>query len=82
MDFARLKKGIFVNQRKYILHLFDETWLLGYKAIDTQLEPNVKLSSTNLKDVIDRDKFQRLVGRLIYLSHTSLDIAFALSMIS
>ena len=30
----------------------------------------------------DRDSYQRLVGRLIYLSHTRPDIAFSVSMVS
>ncbi|RVW86979.1 hypothetical protein CK203_043479 [Vitis vinifera] len=34
------------------------------------------------EDVVDRDNFQCLIGRLIYLSHTRLDIAFAVSMVS
>ncbi|RVX03687.1 Retrovirus-related Pol polyprotein from transposon RE2 [Vitis vinifera] len=31
---------------------------------------------------VDREKYQRLVGRLIYLSHTRPDIAFAVSVVS
>ena len=32
--------------------------------------------------MIDRERFQKLMGKLIYLSHTSLDIAFVVSMVS
>nr|XP_019702109.1 uncharacterized protein LOC109504966 [Elaeis guineensis] len=31
---------------------------------------------------VDRERYQRLVGRLIYLSHTRPDIAYAISVIS
>ena len=31
---------------------------------------------------MDREKYQRLVGRLIYLSHTRPDIAFIVSVVS
>ena len=31
---------------------------------------------------VDREKYQRLVGRLIYLSHTRPNIAFAVSVVS
>ena len=70
-----------MNQRKYILDLLTETGLLGCKAVETPVEPNLKLKA-NPDDVIDREKFQRLVGKLIYLSHTRPDIAFAVSLLS
>ena len=82
MEFARSKQGLFVNQRKYILDLLDETGFLGCKPVDTPVEANVKLNPAKSEDIVDREKFQRLVGRLIYLSHTRPDIAFAVSRIS
>ncbi|KAJ9678560.1 hypothetical protein PVL29_020667 [Vitis rotundifolia] len=82
MEFARSKEGIFVNQRKYVLDLLDETGMLGCKPAETPIEPNVKLQPIKAKNVKDRDRYQRLVGRLIYLSHTHPDIAFSISMVS
>ena len=70
MEFARLKKRIFVNQRKYVLDL-----LLGCRVAETTIDPNLKL----LKD---KERYQRLVGRLIYLSHTHFDIVYVVSMAS
>lgn len=32
--------------------------------------------------MLDEEQYQRLVGKLIYLSHTHPDIAFAVSMVS
>uniref|UniRef100_F6HBQ8 ABC-type xenobiotic transporter n=1 Tax=Vitis vinifera TaxID=29760 RepID=F6HBQ8_VITVI len=82
MEFARSKEGIFVNQWKYVLDLLDETGMLGCKLAETPIELNVKLQPKKAKNVKDRDRYQRLVGRLIYLSHTCLDIAFSVSMVS
>ena len=82
MEFARSKKGIFISQRKYILDLLIETGLLGCKATKTPIEPNLKLQPASLVEVIDKEKYQCLVGRLIHLSHTRPDIAFAVSMVS
>lgn len=31
--------------------------------------------------LVDTNRYQRLVGKLIYLSHTELDIAFAVSLV-
>ncbi|RVW45622.1 Retrovirus-related Pol polyprotein from transposon RE1 [Vitis vinifera] len=82
MEFARSKEGVFVNQRKYVLDLLDETGMLGCKPVETPIELNVKLQPTKAKNVKDRDRYQRLVGRLIYLSHTRPDIVFSMSMVS
>ena len=82
MEFARSKKGIFISQRKYILDSVSETSLLGCKAAETPLEPNLKLQPASPVEVIDKEKYQRLVGRLIYISHTHPDIAFVVSMVS
>ena len=72
MEFARSKEGIFVNQLKYVLDLLNETGMLGCKPVETPIEPNIKLQPTKAKNVKDRDRYQRFVGRLIYLSHSIL----------
>jgi hypothetical protein len=82
MEFARSKEGIFINPRKYILDLLGETGLLGYNAAETPIEPNLKLHAAKTGEVKDREQYQRLIGRLIYLSHTHPDIAFAVNMVS
>ncbi|RVW67170.1 Retrovirus-related Pol polyprotein from transposon RE1 [Vitis vinifera] len=57
MEFARSKEGIFVNQRKYVLDLLDETGMLGCKPAETPIELNVKLQPTKAKNVKDRDRY-------------------------
>ncbi|KAA3462041.1 transcription factor TGA4-like isoform X1 [Gossypium australe] len=82
MEFSRSKEGIFVSQCKYILDLLKETGLLGCKAAGTPFEPNLKLEHVEGENVVNVDKFQRLVGRLLYLSHTRPDITFTVSKVS
>lgn len=82
MEFARSKEGIFLNQRKYILDLLAETGMTGCKAVETPMDPNVKLKSVAEDEIVDKERYQRLAGRLFYLSHTRPDIAFAVSVIS
>lgn len=82
MKFVRSNEGIFVNQRKYILDLLGETGMLGCKAAETPIEPNTKLQEAEAKDVVNKEKYQRLVGRLIYMSHTRPAITFAVNVVS
>ncbi|XP_048235710.1 uncharacterized protein LOC125371219 [Ricinus communis] len=78
---ARSEKGIFISQRKYVLDLLKKTGMLGCKPVDTPIEANHRLKE-NVGELVDIDRYQRLVGRLIYLSHTRPDIAYAVSIVS
>ena len=72
MEFARSKKGIFVSQRKYVLDLLGEIGLLGCKTAETPIEPNLKLEPAKLKDVVNKDQFQRLVWETdLLITYTS-----------
>ena len=82
MEVARSKKGIVVSQQKYILNLLKETGMMGCRPANTPIDPNQKLQSEGKGDPVDTTRYQRLVGRLIYLSHIRPDIAFAVSLVS
>lgn len=43
MEFARIKREIFVSQRKYILDLLEETRLMDCKPANTPIEPDLNL---------------------------------------
>ncbi|CAL9010681.1 unnamed protein product [Prunus brigantina] len=77
IEVARSKHGIFLSQRKYILDLLAETGMLDCKPIDTPSEQNHKLGLYPDQVPTDKECYQRLVGKLIYISHTRPDIAYA-----
>ena len=82
IDVARSKRGIYFTQRKYILDLLNETEMLGCKPAGTPIHQNHQLGAITKGILVDKWRYQRLVGRLIYLSHTRPDIAYAISMFS
>ncbi|KAA0054133.1 Cysteine-rich RLK (RECEPTOR-like protein kinase) 8 [Cucumis melo var. makuwa] len=79
---AKSKEGISVSQRKYTLDLLTETGMLGCCPADTLIEFNCKLGNSDDQVPVDKEQYQCLVGKLIYLSHTRLDISFAVSVVS
>ena len=81
MEFTRSREGIFVNQKKYVIDL-NETGMLGCKPAETLIEPNVKLQPAEAENMKNKEHYQRLVGRLIYLSHAHLYISLFVSMVS
>jgi hypothetical protein len=69
-------------QRKYILDLLKETGKLGCKPAKTPIDINIKLNSEDGEPLKDINQYQRLVGKLIYMTVTRPDISFAVSLIS
>lgn len=64
-----------------MLDLQSETRKLGCKPIKTPIEQNHKLCEVVEDTVLDKESYQRLVGRLIYLSHTKSDIAYTIEVV-
>ena len=80
MEIPRSKRGICVSQRNYVLDLLAEVGMLGCKPSDTPIEAGKKMNDVG--DPVEKEGYQKLVSKLIYLSHTRLDIAFVVSMVS
>ncbi|GKE36305.1 ribonuclease H-like domain-containing protein, partial [Tanacetum coccineum] len=79
------KSGISLNQRKYVLDLLSEYEMLACKPSKTPLMS--KLSNSNepttkdplLVNIVD---YQKLMGKLIYLTNTRPDIFYAVHCLS
>ncbi|GKC10402.1 ribonuclease H-like domain-containing protein [Tanacetum coccineum] len=72
------KDGICLSQRKYYLELLHEFGLLAAKHVDTPLPENATLNHTESDDdhlLVNVSNYQRLVGKLIYLTNTRPGIA-------
>ena len=82
MEVAKSKEGISLSQRKYTLDLLTKTCMVGCRLADTPIEFNAKLRNSVHKLPVDKEKYQCLVRKLIYLSHTRLDIFYAVSIVS
>ena len=82
IEVARSAQGIFLSQRKYVLDLLAEVGLLDCKPADTPIMQNHRLGEYPDQEPTDKEGYQRLVGKLIYLSHTRPDIAYSVSVVS
>ncbi|RCU30907.1 hypothetical protein DVA81_19785, partial [Acinetobacter baumannii] len=77
IEVTRSRQGIFISQQKYVVDLLRETGKLACKPASTPIDPNHKLGIANEDMAVDKEGFQKLVGKLIYLAHTRPDIAYA-----
>ncbi|KAL0416651.1 UNVERIFIED_CONTAM: Retrovirus-related Pol polyprotein from transposon RE1 [Sesamum latifolium] len=82
IEIVRSDQEISLSQRKYVLDLLTETGMLACRPAETPIEINHKLGIFPDQVPTDIARYQRLVGRLIYLSHTRPDIAYAVSIVS
>lgn len=82
MEVMRTHKGISVSHRIYTLDLLTKTGMLGAKPTNTSMELNQKLTIKFDETVVNKERYQRLVTKLIYLSHTKPDICFHVSVVS
>ncbi|GKB15425.1 ribonuclease H-like domain-containing protein [Tanacetum coccineum] len=73
------------NQRKYCLELLHEFGLLAAKHVDTPLPENATWNHTESDDdhlLVNLSNYQRLVGKLIYLTNTRPDISYVIHCLS
>ena len=82
MGVAHSREGIFISQQTYMTNLLKETRKLACRLVSTPIDPNHKLEEANDNPIVNREMYQRLVGKLIHIAHTRPDVAYAISVVS
>ena len=80
-NFGQLK-GISLFHRKYCLELLDDAGLTSCKHASTPLDPSTHLYQDGGSPYPDITAYRRLVDRLLYMTTTRPDIAFATQQLS
>ncbi|GJU86702.1 putative RNA-directed DNA polymerase [Tanacetum coccineum] len=81
------KTRLCLTQRKYCLELLSEFGMLGCKPCNTPIEVKEGVTKKGGKPVVDIPlteitNYQKLVGKLIYLTHTRPDISYVVHVLS
>lgn len=74
--------GIFIYQSKYATKILEEFNMTNCKATPTPMCTNTKLTSDQDGKPVDATLYWKLVGNLIYLTSTRLDIVYAVGIVS
>ena len=82
IKFAHQDRKLALTQRKYALDLLKETRLLGCQPKTSPMEALPQLWDTSSPLFEDANRYQRLLGKLIYLTVTHHDIVYTVSVLS
>ncbi|XP_072066210.1 uncharacterized mitochondrial protein AtMg00810-like [Arachis hypogaea] len=84
MEVASSSKGIHLCQHKYALDILEDFGFLERKPTSTPMDYTSasKLSRGSDNALEDRALYRQLVGKLLYLTNTRPDLAYAMGIIS
>ena len=86
IEIVKCKSGVCLCQRKYVLELLHEYGMIGCKPALTPFDLTTTVSNKGIdgKDCVLKDftGYQKLIGKLIYLTITRPDISFAIQTLS
>ncbi|RVX14100.1 Retrovirus-related Pol polyprotein from transposon RE1 [Vitis vinifera] len=83
IEVARSAKGIVLSQRKYALDVLKDSGFSGSKPVGFPMESSLKLTANDSSPLLsDPASYRRLIGRLLYLTITRPDLAYAVQALS
>ena len=82
LEITHSTDGLYITQPKYASELLSRAGLTDNKTIDTLVELNVYLTPSRGKPLSNPSLYRCLVGNLVYLTITRLDISYAIHQVS
>ncbi|XP_049391517.1 uncharacterized mitochondrial protein AtMg00810-like [Solanum stenotomum] len=82
LEVDRSEEGICLHQQNYSKDVLKKFGMFNCKQTSTPLDPNVKMCAHEGKDLEYATMYRQLMGSLIYLTLTRLDISYAVGVMS
>ena len=74
--------GISLGQGKYVVEILKRFGMMDCKAMTTPMASKLKVLSDASSEVVDATMYRNIIGSLMYLMNTRLDICFAMNPLS
>ena len=71
IEVAYSSNGLFICQQKYTMGLLQDIGKADSRPLPTPIEANHRLGANEIEALVDQGSYQRLVSKLIYLTHFS-----------
>ena len=82
LEVSQSTSGIKMAQTKYALDLLDRFQMTECKPVGSPFLSKVRLGDGVTTPLVDNTLYRKLVGSLLYLTHTRPDLSYALSVVS
>lgn len=82
LEITRTADGIFVSQKKYTEDLLKEFGLSTAAPLRLPMDPHLKLTLDKGEQLSNPHSYQRLMGKLIYLTVTRPDLTFSVHILT
>ncbi|PKI36359.1 hypothetical protein CRG98_043243 [Punica granatum] len=82
IEIIRNSSGLFLNQWKYTLDILTKANTLGSRPAYFPIEQQHQLSQDSGAPISDPGQYHRLVGRLLYLTITRLELSYPIHILS
>ena len=74
LEVLQTQRGMFISQRRYVSELLEAFGMEDARPISSPMDPNAKLSAYDSSEPADSNLYRKLVGSLIWLLNTRLDL--------
>ena len=82
LEIQQTPGGMFISQQRYVLELLEKFQMREARPISSPMDPNEKMSSNDSSGLADAVRYRQLVGSLIWLLNTRLDVSFVVGILS
>jgi hypothetical protein len=76
----QMKEGIFIHQAKYMKDLMKKFNMAELKPVSTPMSTTVTPDADENGEVIDQREYRSMIGSLLYLTVTRLNIQFVVCL--
>jgi hypothetical protein len=77
LQIKQMYDGNFINQEKYCLNMLKKFRMIYYKSLRTPMSPSTKVSEDESRKLVDEKLYRSMIGSLLYLITSKLDICFS-----
>jgi hypothetical protein len=82
LEVWQIPEKIFLNQGKYAAEILKRFDMLECKSMNTPMETKLKLLVDTSSELIGATLYRHIIGSLMYLTNTKLDICFVVNTLS